>query len=476
MKKLLKRAPDLCVIGAGSAGLSVASLAAGLGAKVLLIEQHKMGGECLNSGCVPSKALLAAAKAAHNARQASGFGVDATPRVNFARVREHVQATIKTIAPHDSVQRFEKLGVEVLRDSAHFAAPGVIHAGRHEIKARYTVIATGSEPAVPQIPGLTRAKYFTNETIFDNKTLPKHLVVLGGGPLGMEIAQAHRRLGSAVTVLERGKAMPKDDAALARMLLQSLVAEGVVVHEHAEVQQIEPDAGGVRITFKRAGKIQRLRASHVLIAAGRKARIEGLDLDSAGIAYSDKGITVDHGLRTSARGVFALGDVIEGPHFTHVCTYQAGVIVRNTVFRLNARVDYSALPWVTYTDPELAQIGMTEAQAKKEHGDDVRVLKVDYAGNDRALAERKTEGALKLIAKANGDVLGASILGAQAGELAALWGLTIARGIKLKHIGQMIAPYPTLSELSKAAAAEFYKPKLFGEATHRLVRFLSWLP
>lgn len=469
-------AVDLCVIGAGSAGLSVAGTAAGLGASTVLIERARMGGGCLNTACVPSKALLAAARTAHTVRHAGIFGIDAEPRVDFARVHQHVHEAITAIEPHDSAERFERLGVEVIRADARFLAPRVVLAGNRTIKARRVVIATGSEPEVPPIRGLDRVRFFTNEDIFDNESLPGHLIVLGGGPLGIELAQAHRRLGARVTVLERSKAMPNDDPELARLLLRHLAAEGIAIREGAEVKGIEPDGNGVVVTVEEAGQVSRVEGSHLLVAIGRRPRVDGLDLGRAGVAYSDKGLVVDARLRTTARGVYAAGDVVSGPKFTHVCTYHAGIVIRSALFYLPSRLSYASLPWVTYTDPELAQIGMTEEQARKHHGADVRIARVHYADNDRAQAERRPEGVLKLVARRNGRVLGASILGAHAGELAPLWVLAIERGLRLKDMAQMIAPYPTWGELDKAAAAEFVKPKLFNDLTRRVVRLLSRLP
>lgn len=470
-----KDRPDLCIVGAGSAGLAAAAAGAQLGAKVVLIERARMGGECLNSGCVPSKALLAAAHAAHGARQAGRFGVDAEPRVDFARVQAHVQGVIAAIAPHDSRERFEKLGVEVIAAEARFTDARTLQAGERTLRAHRYLIATGSDPKTPLIEGLEKLRYFTNETIFDNTVLPEHLVVLGGGPLGMELAQAHLRLGAKVTVIEHGQAMPKDDAELARPLLQSLAAEGLHIRERAAVKKVEADGANVVLTIEEAGQSSRVTASHLLIAAGRAPRTANLGLERAGVEFSDRGIQTDARLRTSARGIFAAGDVVDGPRFTHVCSYHAGIVVRNALLRLPAKLDYAALPWVTYTDPELAQVGMSEEQATKKH-EAVQVLRAPYENSDRAQAERQTQGLLKLIANKKGRVLGASILGARAGELAPLWGLAIARGLKLSHIAQLIVPYPTFGELNKMAASEFYKPKLAHPALHALAGLLAKLP
>jgi len=472
----LNRKVDLCVIGAGSAGLSVAAGAAQLGVRVVLIERGRMGGECLNTGCVPSKALLAAAKAAQTIRNAKSFGIEAAPLIDFKRVHAHVHSVIDAIAPHDSVERFEKLGAEVIRGEARFTDPRTIVVNGHTIHAHRTVIATGSEPAVPPIPGLDQVPYFTNETIFDNDTLPQHLVILGAGAVGVEIGQAYQRLGAAVTLIEREKAMPKDDPELVRSLLQRLATEGVTIRERAEAKEISRDGDGIRMTVEETGRSRELRCSHLLVATGRKPRASALGLENAGIEYNPKGIVVDQHLQTTAPGIYAAGDVVDGPRFTHVSSYHAGVVIRNALFRLRAKINYRSLPWVTYTDPELAQVGMTEAEARRSHGDEVRVVRVPYTENDRAQTERQTAGVLKLVAHRSGHILGASIFGAHAGELAHLWVISIEQRLKLRNLAQMIAPYPTWGELDKAAAAEFSKPLLTHPLTRGAVRILSWLP
>ena len=465
------------MIGAGAAGLTVAAVAAQLGARTVLIERGEMGGECLNTGCVPSKALLAAAKAAQTARASQRFGIAAAePTIDFAAVHRHVHGVIATIAPHDSVQRFESFGVEVIRAEARFIAPRQLAAGNRTIGARRIVIATGSEPAVPPIPGIESVPYFTNETIFSNDSPPKHLLIVGAGAVGIELAQAYRRLGAAVTVIEAAKPMPRDDAELVGTLLQCLAAEGVAIHQQTQIKRVEPNGAGIALTVEQGGRESRIDGSHLLVATGRKPRTGDLDLDRAGIRYGGAGIEVDRRLRTSARGVYAIGDVIAGPRFTHAASYQAGIVIRNALFHLPAKADYSALPWVTYTDPELAQIGLTEGEARARHGQDVAVSRFDFAENDRAQAERETVGAAKIVSRRNGRILGASILGAHAGELAHMWVLAIQQGLKLRDIAGIIAPYPTFGEVSKMAAAEFYKPKLFGRWTRAAVRLLSRLP
>lgn len=468
---------DMCVIGAGAAGLTTAAIAAQLGARTALIERAEMGGECLNTGCVPSKALLAAAKAAQSARTSNRFGVTGgDPGIDFAAVHRHIRGVIDAIAPHDSVERFEGFGVEVIRAEARFVGPREIAAGGQTIRARRVVIATGSEPSIPPIPGIDGIPYFTNETIFDNDQLPQHLLIIGAGPIGIELAQAYRRLGAEVTIIEADKAMPRDDPELAGPLLERLAAEGVAIRQRAAVKSAEPNGTGIALTVQEQGGQSRIEGSHLLVAAGRKPRVESLDLDRAGVEFGKQGITVDRRLRTTARGVYAIGDVTGGPGFTHVAGYHAGIVIRNALFRLPAKVDYAALPLVTYTDPELAQIGLTEAAARQRYGKNIRVVRLPFSENDRAQTERGTDGMVKVVARRSGYILGASILGQHAGELSHLWVLAIEQHLKLKHIAGMLAPYPTWGEASKMAAVEFYKPRLLSPWARRVVRALAWLP
>ncbi len=467
---------DIAIIGAGSGGLSVAAGAAQLGASTVLIEKHVMGGDCLNTGCVPSKALLASAKAARRWQNETALGVAyAPPSVDFAAVNRHVHEVIAAIAPNDSVERFESLGVKVIQGTARFVGPRELEVNGTRIRARRIVVATGSKAAVPPIPGIESVPHFTNETVFANTERPDHLIVIGGGPIGIEMAQAHRGLGSQVTVLEASRILPKDDPELVAVLRERLVADGVVLREGIQIARLETEPGGVAAILRNAdGTEERVSGSHLLIAAGRRPNTAGLDLEKAGIAYGPKGIQVDARLRTTNRHVFAMGDVAGGPQFTHIAGYHAGIVIRNALFRQPAKVDYRALPWVTYADPELAHVGLTEAEAREAHGDDITVLRWPYHENDRAQTERETHGLAKAITTRSGKILGASIVGAHAGELIQVWVLAIGQGLNIKAMASMIAPYPTLGEVSKRAAGSFFTPKLFSPRTRKLVRFLSW--
>jgi pyruvate/2-oxoglutarate dehydrogenase complex dihydrolipoamide dehydrogenase (E3) component len=459
--------PDLCVIGAGSAGLAVAAGAAQMGAAVVLVERGLMGGDCLNFGCVPSKSLLAAARLADLTRRGAAFGItSARPDVDFAAAADGVQKVIAAIAPNDSVERFEGLGVRVLRREARFTSPSTVRAGDIEIRPRRFVIATGSHPAVPAIPGIADVPYLTNETIFANRARPDHLIVIGGGPIGIEMAQAHCRLGARVTVLDVGPVLPRDDPELVASLAGDLAGEGIVIRPGVEITGVVRDGNAIVV---RLAEGERIAGSHLLVAAGRRPSIKALDLPAAGIESTAQGITVDARLRTTNRRAFAIGDVTGGPQFTHVALYQAGIVIRNTLFRLPAKVDYRALPWVTYTDPELAQVGLTHAAA----GEDARVLRWPFSDNDRAQTERDTEGLVKIVLSRNGRVVGASILGAGAGDLILPWALAISQKLKIGALANLIVPYPTRGEASKRAAGCYYTPTLFSPRTRRLVRFLA---
>ena len=463
---------DLCVIGGGAGGLSVAAGAAQMGARTVLVQAGPMGGDCLHFGCVPSKALLAAARAAAAVRDAGRFGIEAAPpRVDFARVQAHVRGVIAAIAPHDSVERFTGLGVTVIRAMARFTAADRIEAGGDSVRARRFVVATGSTPAVPAIPGLDGVPYLTNESIFSVSELPAHLLVIGGGPVGAELALAHRRLGSRVTLLEAARILPRDDPELVEVVRRRLLGEGITLREGVAVSGVGREGDGIAVTLEGG---DRVAGSHLLVAAGRRAVVDGLDLARAGVDFSTRGIVVDRRLRTTNRRIFALGDVVGGWQFTHMAGYQAGIVLRNALFRWPARVDDRAVPRVTYTDPELAQVGLSEAAARQAYGQ-VRVLRSAFAGNDRARAERETEGMVKIVTSRRGRILGAGIAGAQAGELIQPWILAVGRGLGIGAMAGMIAPYPTLGEAGRRAAGDFYAPTLFGPRVRWLVRLLQRL-
>lgn len=466
---------DLCVIGAGSGGLSVAAGAVQMGARVVLIEQAKMGGDCLNTGCVPSKALLAAGHGAQAARRLDRFGISVGDvAVDGGRVFDHVRDVIAGIAPHDSVERFEGLGVTVIQDTAVFTSPDTLTAGGQTVRAKKFVVATGSHAFVPPIAGLDGLDVLTNENVFDLNTVPEHLIVLGGGPIGCELAQAFRHLGAQVTILEMFTIMPKDDTDLVGVVRNRLLEDGVVIHEGVEVVRAGGAKDAPQITVKDGdGRKHVIQGSHLLVAAGRRPNVAGLGLEHAGVDFSPKGIEVDARLRTSNKKVFAIGDVAGGYQFTHVAGYHAGVVIRNALFKLPAKVKLDHVPWVAYTDPELAQAGLTEAQARKAYGEGIDVLKAIFKDNDRARTERETEGLIKVVVGKRGKILGAGIAGPRAGELIQPWVLAMEQGLKIGAMASTIAPYPTLGEISKRAAGGYYTPKLFSARTQKIVRFLQ---
>jgi pyruvate/2-oxoglutarate dehydrogenase complex dihydrolipoamide dehydrogenase (E3) component len=467
--------PDICVIGGGSGGLSVAAAAAAFGVPVVLVEKGKMGGDCLNTGCVPSKALLAAAKHAQGFR-ANGFGIaPARPEIDFSKVHDHVHGVIAAIAPVDSKERFTGLGVRVIEGAARFTDAQTVAAGEDIIvKARRFVIATGSSPAVPPIPGLDRTPHLTNESIFDLTERPEHLIVIGGGPIGLEMAQAFRRLGTKVTVIEALRPLAKDDPECAAVVLAQLEHEGIDIRSGAKVVRVEQTGDAVQVVVAAGDGEETVQGSHLLVATGRKPTTEGLGLDAAGIKHERTGIVVDKGLRTTNKKVYAIGDVAGRAQFTHVANYHAGLVIRNALFRLPVKADDGIIPWVTYTDPELAHVGLTEDQARERHRR-IRILRWPFRDNDRAEAERTPYGHIKVVTSKGGRILGATIVGTHAGELIATWSLAISQGLNIRAFTGMIVPYPTRAEISKRAAITYFTPSLTSPWVRRTIEWLRRL-
>ncbi|MFU8823232.1 dihydrolipoyl dehydrogenase family protein [Yoonia sp.] len=466
---------DICIIGAGSGGLSVAAGAVQMGAKVVLIEGHKMGGDCLNYGCVPSKALIASAKQAYAMGHSAPLGIAAAdPQVDYAAAKDHVTDVIATIAPVDSAERFEGLGVHVIQDFGRFISKTEVQAGDTIITARRFVVATGSGPLVPPIPGLADVTYYTNETLFDLREKPDHLIIIGGGPIGMEMAQAHRRLGCEVTVIEGAKAFGKDDPETAAIVLDNLREEGVVILEDAQAEKVSAEGDRITVHTPKGD----VTGSHLLIAVGRKVNTDKLDLDKGGIAHNNKGLKVGPNLRSvTNKRVYAAGDVAGGLQFTHVAGYHAGVLIRSLVLGLPSKQRTDHIPWATYTDPELAQVGLTEAQAKKKFGPKLEVVRHDFHHNDRLIAERKTKGLIKVMV-VKGRPVGVSMAGPMAGELIGMWAMAIANRMKMSAIATTVLPYPTVSEVNKRAAGAYFSPRLFDNPTVKRVVGLvqRWLP
>ncbi len=445
---------DFAIIGGGSAGLSLAAAFSQFGEKVVLFEKSEMGGDCLNSGCIPSKSLIAAAKFAHAQRSSAPYGVAAVnPKVDYAKMMAHVQRVIATIEPHDSQTRFEKMGVTVVRAHATFISARSLIAADQTYTARKIVIATGSRASVPPIPGLKDVPYLTNETLFKNKIMPSHLIIIGGGPIGLEMAQAHCKLGCKVTVLEAFVPLAKDDPELAAVVQEALRGEGVDIRSKVQISEVKSIKKLIRVTLQDGSVID---GSHLLVAAGRAPNIEGLNLEAGGVAFTKQGITVDASLRTTNHHVYAAGDVAGGLQFTHVAGYHAGLIIRNALFRLPIKNRTDIIPWVTYTDPELAHVGLSEIEARKLHGDSIKVLRWNFTENDRAQTEGKTKGLVKIIVGKRGVILGAGIVGSGAGELIAAWVLAVTNRMKISAFANVVLPYPTLSEAGKRAAITNY--------------------
>lgn len=463
---------DIAILGGGAGGLSLAAGAVQLGAKVVLVESGLMGGDCLNYGCVPSKALLSAAKAAHHMREAKALGVHAKSiDINFSDVMQHVRASIEHIAEHDSMARFEALGVRVIQASGQFVDAQTLEAGSYHIKAKRFVVATGSHAFVPPMPGLDSVPYETNETIFNLLALPSHLIVIGGGPIGCELAQAFAMLGSKVTILEGSQILPNDDSDAVSLVRKSLKAMGICIYEDMSVEFIESKARqGISVLIKSKGEQIKVDGTHLLVATGRRANVDGLRLEAAKVKFSDRGIRVDARLRTSNKKIYAIGDVAGSFQFTHVANYHAGIVLRNILFKLPAKVDVHAAPWVTYTEPELAHVGMLVKDAEKRH--DLYITTTRVADNDRAVVSKQTSGKMTVITNKQGRVLGATIVGPEAGELILPWVIAVRQKKSLRMFTDTIIPYPTLSEMSKRVAGEFYKPQLFSQSTRKLVRFL----
>lgn len=471
--------PDLCIIGAGAAGLSVAAGAAQLGLSVVLFEAGEMGGDCLNYGCVPSKALIAAAALVHNARNGAAMGLDTTGvAVDWPRVRAHVKRAIAAIAPHDSQARFEGLGVTVLRERAAFADDRSVVSETARVRAQRFVVATGSRPVVPPISGLDAARVLTNETVFDLDALPQKLIILGAGAIGVELSQAFRRLGAEVVIVEAAQALAKADDDARALVLARLRAEGVELLEGWRAVDAECSPNGVSLQIEDGSGAKRMLAgSHILVATGRAPALAELALDKAGVKFGKGGVEISPTLRSvSNKRVWALGDAAGRGLFTHLAGWHASVFVRNVLFKARTRADVVAIPSVVFSDPELAQIGLTESEARTRHGDTVKVARWNFHDNDRAQTGADTEGFCKLVLGKRGRILGATIVGADAGELLAPIALAMAEKRTVRSLTGPVLPYPTRSEIVKRAAGAYFTPSLFSPATRTLVRLLKRIP
>jgi pyruvate/2-oxoglutarate dehydrogenase complex dihydrolipoamide dehydrogenase (E3) component len=464
---------DICVIGAGAGGLSVASGAAQLGRRVVLIEKGEMGGDCLNVGCVPSKALIAAARAAEAQRSGARFGIaPVEPKIDGSGVYAHIKSVIDEIAPYDSQARFESLGVRVIRAAARFLDARTVEAGNQRVRARRFVLATGSSPVVPQIPGLDTVPYLTNETIFELRAVPERLIIIGGGSTGIELAQAYRRLGAQVIVVDAQRMLARYERGLAQLVLDQLQREGIILREGAKIHEIEPRGRNIRLRFARLQGEEIVEGSHILIAAGRKPNIASLDLEKAKIATGAGGIKVDDRLKTSNPRVYAVGDVTGARPFTHVASYHAALVIRNLLFKLRAHSSYDAVPEVLYTDPEFAKVGLSEEEAKKRRVlYDVVDSRIDET--DRGKTDGISKSAVRVTLGRGGRILGASIVAPNAGEIILPWVMAVSQRLKLSQVANFVVPYPTLGDHMKRVAAGYYAPTLFGRRARLLAGLLS---
>ncbi len=464
---------DLCVIGGGAAGLTDAAGAATLGAKVALVEKRALGGDCLHYGCVPSKTLLHTAHVAHTMREAGRFGIPAHwPSIEMREVMRRVQAVIKTIEPHDSPERFRGLGVDVIFGHGRFVDQKICQVNERAITANHFVLATGSRPAVPPLPGLNGVTYLTNESVFALEEQVGRLIVLGAGPIGAELAQAFRRIGSEVDVVEQApQVLPREDADLAEIVASQMRQEGVGFWLAHQALRVERGAPGIRVFLKHLnGQEQCLSGTHLLVATGRRANVEYLGLEAAGVQVERGRIVTDTRLRTSNRRIYACGDVTGSHLFTHVAEHQAGVVLRNALFHWPARVECKVIPWCTFTDPELARVGISEADAKAAHVPH-RVYTLPFGAIDRAHAAGATKGHAKIITTPRGRLLGAALVGPHTGELIHEYVLALAKGMSVSDLASVIHIYPTLAQINRRVAEQPMK----GALTPSRKRWLQWL-
>ena len=466
---------DICILGGGSAGLTVAAGTAQLGLKTLVVEREPvLGGDCLHYGCVPSKTLISAARSWRTLDRARELGLPRVerPELDYSLVAERIRATIAAIQPHDSPERFCALGAEVVFGQARLLGDHAVDIGDRRISSRFIVLATGSSPSAPSVPGLDKTPYWTNRDLFSLTSLPESLVVLGGGAIACEMAQAMARFGVRVTLVQRsGRILSKEDGDMALVVEDSLKADGVDVLTGSDVLEAGADGTGCRIRLNRNGAERTVRAERLLVALGRKCNVDGLGLEEAGVRASARGVEVDQRLRTSVKHVFAAGDVIGKHQFTHAAGYEGGIVVANAVFRLPRRTNYRFLPHCTFTDPELASVGLNEKQAKAQ-GVEYTVWTESFADNDRARTEGRVEGRVKLLLGRRNRPLGVQIVGPHAGELLGEWVTALGGGVKLSAMASAVHAYPTLAEINKRVAGKVYSDKLFSRRVRGILHFL----
>jgi pyruvate/2-oxoglutarate dehydrogenase complex dihydrolipoamide dehydrogenase (E3) component len=465
---------DLVVIGGGAGGLVVASVAAQLGLDVVLIEKElQLGGDCLHYGCVPSKALLKAAHVAHTLRNATDYGYSIEmPKTDMAAINASVQKAVSTIQVHDSHERFESFGCEVLTGKARFVSPNTVKVGDHEISAKRFVVATGSSAWIPELEGLDNTDFVTNEDIFKLDKLPEHLVILGGGPVGVEMAQAFARFGSRVTIIEKAsRILPRSDSDIAETLMQVFVDEGIELALNKVVTAVETDDAGIKVVMQDGAIVC---GDKLLVAMGRRPVVDTMSLENAGVEYSERGIAVNAKMQTSNRHIYACGDVTGLMPFTHVAEQQAGVIIANLLFKIPKRMDYRVVPSVVYTEPECAEVGVSTAEANNDK--DIEIVRFEMSDLDRAVAEHATTGFARLVVK-KGRLIGAQIVGPHAGDVIHELVLAIQDKMKLSKITGLVHAYPSYAQVNRRVASQYYRDKLFSSTTKKIVRFLTrWLP
>lgn len=467
---------NLLVVGAGTAGLVSAVGAAGLGAKVAIVEKHLLGGDCLNFGCVPSKALLRAARAAYDARRAEAYGVRASGvEVDFAAAMERMRRLRADISRNDSVRRLTALGIDVFIGEAKFAARDAVEVNGQRLDFARAVIATGARPASPAIPGLAEARFLTNETVFSVPGLPRRLVVIGAGPIGCEMAQAFRRFGSDVTLLSRAeRLLPRDDPDAAATLSAQLEREGIRMEFGARISRVERRGGEKAVLYERRGTRSEAVSDDLLVAAGRVPNLDGLGLEAAGVRFDETGVQVDDCLRTSNRRVYSAGDVCSSFKFTHAADALARIVLQNALFFGRKRASALVIPWCTYTDPEVAHVGFHE-QAARERGFDVATLTVPMAEVDRAVLDGEAEGFARVhVDRKRGRILGATLVARHAGEMIGEMALAVSAGMSLAAETRTIHPYPTQSEVWKRLGDAWNRSRLTPRVRRLLEHVFEW--
>ncbi len=465
---------DIGILGGGTAGLTVAAGAAQAGAKALLVEKEgRLGGDCLYYGCVPSKTLIRTAQVYHLMRNAREFGLPevALQTPDYREVARRIESVISTIQHHDSEERFCNLGVKVMYGQPFFVDEHSINLDGKGYSAKHWVIATGSSPAIPPVEGLKETPYITNKEIFSLGRLPASMIIIGGGPIGIEFAHAFTRLGTKVTVVEfLGQILNADDRDLTGIIMDILKKEGVDFYLESAVKSTRVVGSEIEVVFQKGGETQSVRGETLLVATGRKVNLEGLGLENIGVAFDRKGLKLDEKLRTTQKHIFGAGDVTGTYQFTHAAGYEGGIALSNAIFHFPRKADYTYLPWVTYTDPELASIGMNEKSAKAK-GINYSVWSDEFKNNDRSLAEGERIGKIKMLLDEKEKPIGIQILGPQAGDLLSEWVAVMNGNVKLSTLASAVHPYPTLGEINKRVAGNFFATKIFSETVKKTLKF-----